>query len=325
MKRTLSILCALLLLLTACGPGHHEQTDSPVHQEPAHHPAGAEPDSYPDSTEPAHHPGRGEHHTPAPGEPAAPEPPASREPPAIPEKVANASAGLIRERVWRGDSAGTWLPLLADVTWEELAASQDDFDCVWEACNDIFVYVQEQGQRLTEEEYRVLLTHVQGLDGAYAEGYAGVLYDLYVLNPTRFASMALDRLPPDQREAALVGLLYNWAYCHGLEEDMDRVRHLEILTARLEEDKKGKVNASPDVMRFDYEGQSARLLPVNVSGIYAASYVSDRPETASVDAQTGLVTAVGPGEAVITLHLEGGGLNQDFTCAVVCAWQKKAA
>ena len=145
---------------------------------------------------------------PKPAGPAPQEPdrtPAQSAP--LPEKVSGAD--LIRERVWRGESAGTWLPLLADVTWEELAEPvREGFDCVWEVCGDIFSYVEEQGQSLTEEEYQILLSHVQGLDGAYAEGYNGMLYDLYVLNPACFARIVLDQLPPDQQEAALGGLLY---------------------------------------------------------------------------------------------------------------------
>ncbi len=254
-------------------------------------------------------------------------PPAPQEtdrPPAVPLPEKVSGADLIRERVWRGESAGTWLSLLADVTWEELAAPvREGFDCVWEACGDIFSYVEEQGQSLTEEEYQILLSHVRGLDGACAEGYNGMLYDLYVLNPARFARIALDQLPPDQREAALGGLLYDWGDCHDLYETMDRAGQLALLTARLEEDRAGALAASPDVMRFDCQGQSARLLPVNAEGVYAVSYASDRPEVAAVDGATGLVTAVGPGEAVITLHFEGNGENRDFTCAVACRWQPR--
>ena len=254
-------------------------------------------------------------------------PPAPQEtdrPPAVPLPEKVSGADLIRERVWRGESAGTWLSLLADVTWEELAAPvREGFDCVWEACGDIFSYVEEQGQSLTEEEYQILLSHVRGLDGACAEGYNGMLYDLYVLNPARFARIALDQLPPDQREAALGGLLYDWGDCHDLYETMDRAGQLALLTARLEEDRAGALAASPDVMRFDCQGQSARLLPVNAEGVYAVSYASDRPEVAAVDGATGLVTAVVPGEAVITLHFEGNGENRDFTCAVACRWQPR--
>ena len=175
---------------------------------------------------------------PKPAGPAPQEPdrtPAQSAP--LPEKVSGAD--LIRERVWRGESAGTWLPLLADVTWEELAEPvREGFDCVWEVCGDIFSYVEEQGQSLTEEEYQILLSHVQGLDGAYAEGYNGMLYDLYVLNPACFARIVLDQLPPDQQEAALGGLLYDWGYCHDLD-GMDRAGQLALLTARLEADRRG--------------------------------------------------------------------------------------
>lgn len=312
MRTPLTLLCALLLLLTACGQdqepaSHMDETDTPHHavqQEPEHH-TGEDADHHAVPSAPS-------------VEPEEPVLPADNASP-LPEKISSASVELIRDRVWRGASAGDWLPLLADVTWADLAEPGGDFDCVWEACIDIISYVAEQGANLTEDEYRILLSHAH-LDGAYGEGYAGVLYDLYVMNPTRFARIALDELPQDQREDALQLLLYDWSYYHGLDEDLSFAQRLEILTARLEEDKQGTLAASPDVMYFWYAGQSARFLPVNAQGVYAASYASDHPEVAEVDEWTGAVTAIGPGEAVITLHFEGDGTNQDFTCAVHCDW-----
>ena len=94
---------------------------------------------------------------------------------------------------------------------------------------------------------------------------------------------------------------------------------LAVLLSRLEEDKKGGLFASPDAAYLSHKGQSFSFIPVNTTGIYAASYESSDPAVAIVD-ESGTVTAAGPGQAVITLHYEGDGGPQDFTCAVTCAW-----
>ena len=187
------------------------------------------------------------------------------------------------------------------------------------ALEAIHSYAAETDSPLPEEEYRLLLSCTGGLDGAYSEFYAGELYSLYVRNPTLFARITLDELSPEQQEQTIGLLLYDWGYYHSLDDSLPYEERMAALTSRLEEDKQGALNASPDVMLFWYEGQSAAFLPVNSTGIYSASYSSDRPEVAVAD-MSGTVTAVGPGSAVITLHFEGDGLTRDFTCAVRCAW-----
>ena len=56
-----------------------------------------------------------------------------------------------------------------------------------------------------------------------------------------------------------------------------------------------------------------------INTIYAAAYESSDPGVAAVD-ESGTVTALSPGRAVITLRYEGPGGSRDFTCAVTCAW-----
>ncbi len=297
MKAYIPLLCTLLLILSACG--QHQEVHT---AEEAHRPSSSTTDNTPgkhhsDREEPQHHT------TPA----APPVDPAGR-------------AQAIREQLQQGIGANGWLPLLAEVSWGDLFVPGDETDWIMAVLEAIHIYVEEADSPLPEEEYRILLSCTSGLDGAYSEGYAGELYSLYVQNPTCFAKIALDELSPEQREQTLYLLLYDWGYYHNLDDSLPYEERLAALTSHLEEEKQGALNASPDVMLFWYEGQSARFLPVNTTGIYAASYTSDHPEVAAVDGQTGTVTAAGPGDAVITLHFEGDGSAQDFTCAVRCTW-----
>lgn len=210
--------------------------------------------------------------------------------------------------------------LLADISWGDLYVPGEETDWILEAQMAVAGYVETQGAGLTEEEYRILLSCTKGLDGAYAEGYAGILYSLYIRNPTRFAAITLDELSPEQRDETVGMLFYDWGYYHQLDESLPYEERLAVLLSRLEEDKRGGLLASPDAVYLWYEGQSFPLTLVNAAGIYAVSYESSDPAVAAVDGMTGTVTAVGPGQAVITLHYEGDGGPQDFTCSVTCAW-----
>ena len=89
--------------------------------------------------------------------------------------------------------------------------------------------------------------------------------------------------------------------------------------ARLEADLAAGVSAGPSAMTLEQAGASFQFLPVNAYGIYAAAYESSDPGVAAVD-ESGTVTALSPGRAVITLRYEGPGGSRDFTCAVTCAW-----
>lgn len=300
MKKYIALLCALLLTLTACGQNHGVHTPE---EEPEHHPSVNTDNTekhHSDSEEPKHH--------------ASPAIPVE---PVLPDKTA---AQSIREQLQQGVSTQEWLPLLAEISWGELFVPGDETDWIMAVLEAIHSYVSETASPLPEDAYRILLSCTEGLDGAYSEWYAGELYSLYVKAPTLFASIALDELSPERQEQTISLLLYDWGYYHDLDDSLPYEERMAVLTSRLEEDKKGGLNASPDVMLFWYEGQSAAFLPVNTTGFYAASYSSDHPEVASVDGMTGTVTAVGPGSAVITLHFEGASTVQDFTCAVRCAW-----
>lgn len=300
MKRTHLFLPLLLLalLLAACGqtPPPAEQPDPPASTAPA----APAPEAPP---EPSGTPG------------AAEEPLVPAEEPVLPAN----SAASIREQLQQGGDVGEWLPLLADTSWGDLYVPGDETDWIMEAQMAIAGYVKAWGDGLTEEEYRILLSCTNGLDGAYAEGYAGILYNLYIRNPTHFAAITLDELSPEQRDETVGLLLYDWGYYHQLDEDLPHEERLAVLLSRLEEDKKGGLFASPDAAYLSHKGQSFSFIPVNTTGIYAASYESSDPAVAIVD-ESGTVTAAGPGQAVITLHYEGDGGPQDFTCVVTCAW-----
>lgn len=65
--------------------------------------------------------------------------------------------------------------------------------------------------------------------------------------------------------------------------------------------------------------ESFYLTPKGVTGIYACTYTSEDETVASVDSNTGKVTAVGPGTTKINMHVESNG-QYDFSCIVRCSW-----
>ena len=65
-------------------------------------------------------------------------------------------------------------------------------------------------------------------------------------------------------------------------------------------------------------GEAFRLSAEGVPGVYAGSYVSAHPEIASVDENTGDVTAVAPGTTTVTMHIECDSGQYDFDCIVRC-------
>ena len=80
------------------------------------------------------------------------------------------------------------------------------------------------------------------------------------------------------------------------------------------------VTPSHTDVTFFGAGESFRYLPKGVSGIYACSYASEDGKIASVDPDTGTVTAVGPGTTKVSMHVEYNG-QYDFTCVVRCNWK----
>ncbi len=77
-----------------------------------------------------------------------------------------------------------------------------------------------------------------------------------------------------------------------------------------------------DVTLF-HQGETFDLLPTMVTGAYAAAYASEDETVVTVD-QEGTVTAVAPGTANVTLHLECESGQYDFTCIVRCNWEAEA-
>ena len=67
-------------------------------------------------------------------------------------------------------------------------------------------------------------------------------------------------------------------------------------------------------------GESFKYLPKGVDGIYACTYASEDETIATVDSNTGKVTAVGPGTTKVTMHVECSG-QYDFECIVRCNWK----
>lgn len=70
---------------------------------------------------------------------------------------------------------------------------------------------------------------------------------------------------------------------------------------------------------FFGSGESFYFTPKGVTGIYACTYTSEDETIASVDSNTGKVTAVGPGTTKINMHVESNG-QYDFSCIVRCSW-----
>lgn len=66
-------------------------------------------------------------------------------------------------------------------------------------------------------------------------------------------------------------------------------------------------------------GESFKFVPKGITGIYACTYSSENESVASVDSDTGKVTAVGPGTTKVKMHVESNG-QYDFECIVRCNW-----
>lgn len=88
-----------------------------------------------------------------------------------------------------------------------------------------------------------------------------------------------------------------------------------------ENDKKqddGIAASHSDVSLF-YAGESFKLLPKNVTGVYACTYASADETIVTVDKE-GKITAVAPGITTVTMHLECSEGQFDFQCIVRCRW-----
>lgn len=84
----------------------------------------------------------------------------------------------------------------------------------------------------------------------------------------------------------------------------------------------GTVTASHADATFFGPGEFFHFQPKGISGVYACTYESEDPDVASVDQDTGKVTAVGPGTTTVSMHVEGNGSQYDFECIVRCSWKE---
>ena len=242
---------------------------------------------------------------------------------ADPQPYYNALA--ILDHCEQGDGALTWLPLLRDMDWSALSATRDrwpeGFDLADWVLSAVYDLIRDQGEDLTAAQYADVLSASEGLDGAYAEGFSSLVWGLYAQDPQQFAQVVLEDLTADQRGEAAMFLGGELAYRMGREEPLPAREVLD----RLEQTLAGEpVPVVPsEVWRYLLSpGESFRLLPVGVQGVYAAAYASGDPDVAAVDAYTGAVTAASPGTAEISLHVECSAGQFDFTCTVVCQWEE---
>lgn len=83
--------------------------------------------------------------------------------------------------------------------------------------------------------------------------------------------------------------------------------------------------ASHSDVTLQYAGDNFRLSVLGVEGICACSFASSDPAVASVDETTGEVTAVSPGTATVSMHVEWEGGQYDFPCTVRCVWEEGEA
>lgn len=82
------------------------------------------------------------------------------------------------------------------------------------------------------------------------------------------------------------------------------------------------VRSSHTDVTLTFAGETFRLSPLGIDGVYAASFTSADPAVATVDGSTGDVAAVAPGTTSVAMHVECGEGQYDFTCTVRCVWKE---
>lgn len=242
--------------------------------------------------------------------------------------VLSVNARSIVEQVQQGTDVSEWLPLMNYMDWGVLAREAvdaglgegDGSDATTGIMATIDAYIARQGPSMTQAEYLYLLSATAGLDGAPAEGYAYMIYQLYSMNPSQFAYVVLEMLPETQRNEALYHFCFEWYFDRGMEAPPTQEEAIAEAVAQLEADLEAGVSATPREMTLTSAGSTFRFLLMNASGIYALTYSSSDTGVAEVD-DNGVVTATGPGEAVITMYYEGSGGPKEFTCQVRCVWE----
>lgn len=245
------------------------------------------------------------------------------------------NARSIVEQIQQGADVSEWLPLMNYMDWSVLArevveAGLDEgdgsgaiADIIWELTQ----YVDRQGPSMTQGEYLCLLSATAGLDGAPAESYSFLIYRMHADNPSLFAYAVLEQLPEEQQTAVLDFFRYEYRYEmfweHSPLDGKDAPSREEAI-AQLKGELEKSVTASPREMTLQSAGSTFRFLLMNAPGVYALTYESSDTGVAEVD-ENGVVTAIGPGEAVITMHYEGAGGPLDLDCRVQCEWEDAPA
>ena len=242
------------------------------------------------------------------------------------QEIMTENARSVIAQIQNGAGTGEWLPLMNYMNWRVLAqaaveAGMDDGDgslaIVENVMGAIGDYIDRQGPSMTMAEYLYILSAADGLDGAPAEGYGYMIYRMYAVNPGQFAHVVLEMLPEAQQNEVLDFFRGEWYY-HRISDSPDMPTREDALF-QLESDLSVSVSASPSDMTLHSAGSTFQFQLFNASGIYALTYESSDPSVAAVD-QDGIVTAAGPGTAVITMHYEGAGGPWDFGCDVYCDW-----
>ncbi len=212
-----------------------------------------------------------------------------------------------------------YLPYLNWASYDELYGEEE----LWNLLSALMSYVELADPDW--DQYHDILSNrsrYQPIDGAYATAIQeGILWPLYEKNPQRFASvLGSAYLTDDERADVLEWIRYPLSLDQGRVNFPEEALTDEEMYAVLGlTPGAGGVTASPSARTLTSAGERFSFLPENTAGVYAAEYSSSDPSVASVDRE-GTVTAVSPGQAVITLHFEGSGGQWDFTCAVTCSW-----
>ena len=244
---------------------------------------------------------------------------------ALTEEAMVENARSIVEQIQGGADVDEWLPLMNYMDWSFLRqaaveAGMDEGDGSAAAVNIIGTvtqYVEAHGGSMTMAEYLYVLSATAGLDGAVSEGYAYMIHRMYIMNPSQFAYVVLEQLPEERRNAVMDLFCSEWYYDQVSSWDLPT---REEAIAQLEADLSAGVFAAPSEMTLRGAGSTFQFKLSNASGIYALTYASSDTSVAVVD-NSGVVTAVGPGEAVISAHYEGAGGPLDFACRVRCEWE----
>ena len=230
-----------------------------------------------------------------------------------------ANALSILEQYESGAPIVGWLPTLAYFDWRAMYDTRDKWPEGSDRCMDILAAIAAfavSEEPITAAQMQHILSATEGLDGAYAEQYQALVFDLSLKAPGAFAYVTWEVLSGIYQAR----ILDYWRFeevARGIwETPWSRYEAYQIVEGAFY----NAISATPAEMLFDHPGQQEQFLLVNAYGISAATYTSSNPNVATVD-DSGVVTAVNPGSATITLHYEGAAGQKELTCAVSCEWE----